>query len=312
MAECKRAIALGFFDGVHIGHGALLKKTKERAAELGAVPSVLSFDVHPDKLVFGKDVGLINSALGREEIIRRCYGIDNVVFIHFNRHTMCMPWQQFADTIIEELGLVWIVVGHDFSFGYRGEGTAQKLREYCATRGIGCDIIEPVVLDGRIVSSTYIRTLIAAGEMEEAARFLGHPHTLQDTVHSGYHLGTKLGAPTINMHFPEGVIVPRHGVYAAKVYLEDSSEHVAVANIGVRPTVSDERHVNVESHLLNYSGNLYGRQARVEFYRFLRPERKFADFEELSRQIQRDADDAREYFRQAEREKIHDSERRQS
>jgi len=298
MADIRRAIALGFFDGVHIGHGALLEKTKERAKELGIRPSVLSFDVHPDKLVFGRDVPLINSALGREEIIRRCYGIDDVVFIHFNRRMMHMPWKDFADTIIGELGLAWIVVGHDFCFGYRGEGTAEKLKSYCEQRGIGCDIIQAVTLDGRVVSSTYIRTLIADGDMEQAARYLGHPHTLQDTVHSGYHLGTKLGAPTINMDFPDGVIVPRHGVYAARVFLEDGSSHIAVANIGVRPTVSDGTRVNVESHLLEFSGNLYGRQVRVEFYKHLRDEIKFDDYEELSLQIHRDADEARAYFRQ--------------
>lgn len=296
----KRAIALGFFDGVHIGHGALLNKTKERAEQIGGLPSVLSFDVHPDTLVFGREVPLINSSIGREEIIRRCYGIENVVFIHFNKHMMCMPWKDFADSIIEELNLGWIVVGHDFCFGYRGEGTALKLKDYCEERGIGCDIIQPVTLDGKIVSSTYIRTLVADGDMETAARFLGHPHTLADTVHSGYHLGTKMGTPTINMHFPEGVIIPRHGVYASKVYLEDGSSYVAVTNVGVRPTVSDENRVNVESHLLNYSGNLYGRQARVEFYRFLRPERKFSDYEELSRQIKLDAEEAGKYFSSVE------------
>ena len=300
MPDFKRAIALGFFDGVHIGHGALLRKTKERAGELGAVPSVLSFDVHPDTLVLDREVPLINSALGREELIRRCYGIDNVIFIHFNRRTMCMPWQDFADSIIRELQLAWIVVGHDFCFGHRGEGTAEKLKAYCEARGVGCDIIQPVMLDGRIVSSTYIRALISSGDMENAARYLGHPHTLQDTVHSGYHLGTKLGAPTINMGFPAGVIVPRHGVYAAKVVLEDGSAHAAVSNVGVRPTVSDAGSVNVESHLLNFSGNLYGRQARVEFYKFLRPEQKFADFEALSRQIRLDAEAAGDYFAQLE------------
>ena len=304
MAEIRRAIALGFFDGVHIGHGALLRKTTERARELGITPSVLSFDVHPDKLVFGKDVPLINSALSREEIIRRCYGIDDVIFIHFNKHIMHMPWQDFADTIIRELGLAWIVVGHDFCFGYRGEGTAEKLKAYCENKGFGCDIIQAVTLDGRIVSSTYIRTLIADGDMEQAARYLGHPHTLQDTVHSGYHLGTKLGAPTINMSFPEGVIVPRHGVYAARVFLEDRSSHIAVANIGVRPTVSDGQRVNVESHLLEFNGNLYGRQARVEFYKFLRSEKKFDDFEALSAQIRSDADEARAYFRQLSKETV--------
>ena len=298
MAEIKRAIALGFFDGVHIGHGALFQKTKERAAELGATASVLSFDVHPDKLVFGTEVPLINSALGREEIIRRCYGIENVVFIHFNKRTMRMPWKEFAEIIIEELNLAWIVVGHDFHFGFKGEGDAAKLRDFCAERGIGCDIIQPVTLDGRVVSSTYIRTLISEGDMEQAARYLGHPHTLQDTVHSGYHLGSKMGTPTINMRFPDGVLVPKHGVYASKVFLEDGSAYIAVSNIGVRPTVSDENRVNVESHLLDYSGNLYGRQARVEFYKFLRPEIKFANPEELFRQIQRDTCDARRYFEQ--------------
>ena len=297
MPSCKRAIALGFFDGVHIGHAALLNRTKERAAELGAMPSVLSFDVHPDSLVFQKDVPLINSAAGREEIIRRCFGIDNVVFIHFNRHVMHMPWQDFADSVIGELQAAWVVIGHDFRFGYRGEGTAELLKAYCEERGIGCDIIPAVTLDGRIVSSTYIRSLIEKGDMAEAARYLGHPHTLSDTVRSGYHLGSKLGAPTSNMFFPEGVLVPRHGVYAAKVYLEDGKSYLAVTNVGVRPTVSDSGRVSVESHLLNYEGNLYGRQARVEFHSFLRDEICFRNMDELSAQIVRDAEQAREYFR---------------
>lgn len=261
MSEIKRAIALGFFDGVHLGHAALLNKTKERAAETGAVASVLSFDVHPDNLVFGREVPLINSAIGREDIIRRCFGIDNVVFLHFNQRMMRMPWQEFMDSIIAELNIGWVVVGHDFCFGYRGEGTAERLREYCAGRGIGCDIIPAVTVDGRVVSSTYIRQLISEGEIEQANRLLGHPHSLADTVRSGYHLGRRMGTPTINMHFPEGVLVPRHGVYAARVFLEDGSSHVAATNIGVRPTVGDGDLVSVESHLLNYSGNLYGRQA---------------------------------------------------
>lgn len=296
MTEQKRAIALGFFDGVHIGHAALLNRTKERAEEIGAMPSVLSFDVHPDKLVFKREVPLINDAIGRKDIIRRVFGIENVVFIHFNRHLMHMPWQEFADSIIAELNVAWIVVGHDFCFGYKGEGTAERLKVYCEERGIGCDIIPAVTLDGRVISSTYIRELISEGNIAEANRYLGHPHTLSDIVHSGYHLGRKLGSPTINMHFPEGVLVPKFGVYAAKVYIEDGSSHIAVTNVGVRPTVSDEGQVSVESHLLEYSGNLYGRQARVEFYEFLRGEQRFESFEALGEQIRRDADNARRYF----------------
>ena len=296
MAEMKRVIALGFFDGVHRGHGELLKKTRQRAEEIGAMPSVLSFDVHPDTLVFKKEVPLINSAIGREDIIRRYYGIDNVVFLHFNQHVMHMPWKEFIDSLIAELNIAWIVVGHDFCFGYKGEGTAARLREYCEGRGIGCDIIPALAVDGRVVSSTYIRELIADGDIETANRFLGHPHTLSDTVHSGYHLGTDLGAPTINMYFPDGVLVPRHGVYATRVIIEDGSGYIAVTNVGIRPTVSSSGRVSVESHLLDYSGNLYGRQARVEFYAFLRGEVKFGSYEELAAQIKKDAASARAYF----------------
>ena len=296
MAEFKRVVAIGFFDGVHIGHAALLEKTKQRAAESGAIPSVVSFDVHPDNLVFGGEIKLINSALGREDLIRRLFGIDNVVFLHFNRRMMTMPWDAFIASLTEELNISHIVVGHDFCFGYKGEGTAEKLREYCAAHGLGCDVIAPVMLDGRTVSSTYIRTLIEKGDMEEARRYLGHPHILTDTVHSGYHLGTKLGAPTINMSFPEGVLVPRHGVYASRVCLESGESYCAVTNVGVRPTVASGERVSVESHLLDYSGNLYGRQARVEFYAFLRGEIKFSCYEELSAQIVRDAETAKKYF----------------
>ena len=296
MSEIKRVVAIGFFDGVHIGHAALLERTKQRALESGAMPSVVSFDVHPDNLVFGGEVKLINSALGREDLIRRLFGIENVVFLHFNRHMMTMPWDEFLCSLCEELNICHIVVGHDFCFGYKGAGTADKLREYCSEHGLGCDVIPPVTLDGRIVSSTYIRTLIEKGDMEEARRYLGHPHILTDTVHSGYHLGSKLGAPTINMYFPEGVLVPRHGVYATRVCLEDGESFCAVTNVGVRPTVGSGNRVSVESHLLDYSGNLYGRQARVEFYTFLRGEVKFEGFEALSEQIARDADTAREYF----------------
>ena len=299
MAEIKRAIALGFFDGVHKGHGELLKMTNRRALEIGAIPSVLSFDIHPDTLVFNREVPLINSAIGRQEIIKRCYGIDNVVFIHFNRRVMQMNWVDFIENLIDELNIGWIVVGHDFCFGYKGEGTAARLKAYCEERGIGCDVISALAIDDIVVSSTYIRELIAAGDIERANEFLGHPHTLSDTVHSGYHLGTKMGTPTINMYFPEGVLVPKHGVYATRVFLDDGMSYCAVSNVGVRPTVGENNRVNVESFLLDYSGNLYGRQVRLEFLSFIRPETKFDSVDELGAQIKKDAEIARAFFEKA-------------
>lgn len=296
MSDIKRAIALGFFDGVHIGHGALLEKTKERAAQSGASPAVLSFDVHPDNLVFGRETPLINSAEDRTDVIRRIYGIDDVVFLHFNRVLMEMPWREFIENIISQLNIGWIVVGHDFCFGYKGEGTARRLKDYCLAHDIGCDIIPPVMLDGRVVSSTYIRSLIAQGDMEQARRYLGHPYFLTNTVCSGYHLGTKMGTPTTNIFFPQGVLVPRHGVYVTRVVLQDGRSYAAATNVGVRPTVSNSTRANVESHILDFSGNLYGQKARVEFYSFIRPEMKFDDVQILSSHIKHDSETAKNYF----------------
>ena len=304
MSEQKRAIALGFFDGVHIGHAALLQQTKRRAAEKGLRPAVLSFDVHPDNLVRGGEVALLNSADERKRLIGRLFRIDDVVLLHFDQQLMRMPWKDFADKVIDEMGAAHIVVGYDFCFGYRGEGTAGRLREYAAARGVGVDIVPPVTVDGRTVSSTWIRELLAGGEIELANRLLGHAHTLSDTVHTGYHLGTKLGTPTINMFFPAGVLVPRHGVYAARVFLDGEESHIAVTNIGVRPTVGGDGRVSVESYLLDYAGDLYGQQVRVEFCSFLRPETRFDSVEALAAQIRLDAEHARAWFAGQAEEKV--------
>ena len=262
-------------------------------------PAVLTFDTHPDTLVKGVEVPLINSPEGRAEIIRRVFGIDSVIFIHFNRAVMQMPWQDFMGSLVNELHAVHVVVGYDFSCGYRGEGKALKIAGWCSEHGIGCDIMDAVKLDGDVVSSTRIRKLIADGDMEEANRLLGHPHCLVDTVHYGFQLGGKLGTPTINMRFAEGVLVPRHGVYAAKVFLDNGAEHMAVTNVGVRPTVSGSDRVSVESYILDFEGDLYDHTVRVEFHHFIRDERKFSGVDELKAQILRDAETTREYFAKA-------------
>ena len=244
----------------------------------------------------GVEVPLINSPEGRAEIIRRVYGIESVIFIHFNRAVMQMPWQDFLRSLVDELHAVHVVVGYDFSCGYRGEGRALNIAAWCSQHGLGCDIIDAVKLDGEVVSSTRIRRAIAEGDMEEANRLLGHPHCLVDTVHYGFQLGARLGTPTINMRFAEGVLVPRHGVYAAKVFLDDGSEHMAVTNVGVRPTVSGSDRVSVESYILDFDGDLYDHTVRVEFHHFIRDERRFAGTEELREQILHDAETTRRYF----------------
>ena len=296
MAEKKRVIALGFFDGVHIGHAALLNMTRRRAEEHRATPAVLTFDTHPDTLVKRVEVPLINSAEDRAAIMRDRFGIESVIFIHFNEKMMRMPWENFAELMREELGACHLVVGYDFSFGWKGAGRPTRLAAYCSRHGMGCDIISAVCCDGEVVSSTRIRKLLEEGEVAGANKLLGHPHFLVDKVHYGFQLGKRLGAPTINMRFADGVLVPRHGVYAAKVYLDDGECLMAVTNIGVRPTVSGGDQVSVESYILDYEGDLYDRRVRVEFHHFIRDERRFPNTAALKAQIQEDAETTRRYF----------------
>ena len=292
----KTVIALGFFDGLHLGHAELIKTTIQRALELGAEPTVLTFDTHPDTFVFGREVPLLTGSDERADIIRRLFGVENVFFIHFSEEVMRMPWREFLDSLRNELGAVHLVVGHDFHFGYRGEGNTVLLREYCAEYGMGCDVISAVQLDGETISSTRIRGHVLAGEVEQAARLLGHPHELSDTVRYGYKLGRRMGTPTINMRVPENVIVPRFGVYATRVYFE-GQEHIAVTNVGVRPTIKNGTEPSVESYILDFSGNLYGKRVRVEFMKFLRPEREFESIDALKKQIALDEQATREYFK---------------
>lgn len=285
-------LALGFFDGVHRGHMALLQRTAQRAEELGVESVALTFDTHPDTLVYGDDVDLINSMGDRAWLMRNLCGIRQVVFFPFTEESMRLPWADFLDIICADTHCIHLVVGYDFRFGWRGNGDAERLREYCRRHGLGCDIIPRVDVQGVTVSSTYIRRLLLAGDMTAANAFLGHPHILTDTVRRGWQLGRRMDAPTVNMRFPPGVLVPRHGVYATRVRLPEG-DIPSVTNIGVRPTVSVGDILTVETHLLDYSGNLYGRTLILEFYEHLRDEIKFSSVEELSAQIAVDSDRAR-------------------
>ncbi len=299
MADTRRVAALGFFDGVHLGHQALMARARQRAAELGAAPAVITFDAHPDLIVRGVDVPLLESMDDRRELIARAGGIEDVLFLHFDQAFMQTPWEDFVRSVVQDMGAVHLVMGRDFSCGWRGLGTAERVADWCQAHGVGFDIVEQVTLDGVVVSSTFIRSLVAAGDMERAARFLGHPYSVSHTVVHGFQRGRRMGIPTINFPIPDGVIVPRHGVYAARAWLPDGP-HAAVTNIGVRPTFQADGPVTVETNLLDYTGQLYGVRVRLELLAFLRDEVKFASQQALAAQISADIDRARRWFREGE------------
>lgn len=296
MEQCKRVIALGFFDGVHTGHGALMRRVTAQADDLGAIPAAVTFDAHPEEIILGRSAPLLTTPAERADLMRRLYGIQDIIIARFDNELMHMDWQEFVtDFLVRRHGAVHLVAGHDFHFGYKGEGNPERLRQLCAQLGIGCDIIQPVSTDGIIVSSTYIRTLVAQGEMERAMEFLGHPHTLTDQVRHGKKLGSRLGFPTINLHIPPGCVIPAFGVYATRVWV-DGEFFSAVTNVGVRPTVDDNGAVTVEAFLLDFNGSLYEKTVRIEFFRHVRPEQKFDDLDTLRAQVMRDAETVRNYF----------------
>ena len=299
MSTPKRVIALGFFDGVHKGHGALLRTVAQVADRLGAKPCAFTFDRSPTAAITGQAVPLLSSVEDRVWLMRRYYGIEEVIVAPFDGMQK-MDWQDFVSEYLQkELGAVHVVAGHDFHFGYMGKGNPQRLQEKCRELGMGCDIIQKVEQDGITISSTYIRTLIAQGEVERADQFLGHPHTLTNRVAHGKKIGTTtLGFPTVNLLIPQGVIVPAFGVYATRVWF-DGQCRCAVTNVGVRPTVEDnDGHVTVEGFILDFDGDLYGHEIRMEFYKYLRPEQRFPSMDALAAEIRHNAQQTRDYFRQ--------------
>lgn len=294
--DTPRVVALGFFDGVHIGHGALLRETRAQADRLGCSAAAMSFDAHPSALLSDAPAPLLGTMEERALLMRWLYGMDEVIFEHFDRAMLELPWQTFLDRyLIEQLHAQYVVCGHDYRFGYRGEGTAALLREACEKRGIGCSIVPQVMLDGVRVSSTEIRTLLERGDAETARRFLGHPHLISGTVEHGQHLGHTLGFPTANIPFAPGILVPPYGVYCARAEL-DGQSCPAVVNIGIHPTAGSLPAPVLEANLLGCADDLYGKKLLVWLYKMLRPERRFASLEALRTQIASDSDATRAYF----------------
>lgn len=314
----KSVIALGFFDGVHLGHGDLLARTAAVAAERGWRSAALTFDRSP-----GKDGRLLTTVEDRVRMIRSLYGVEAVEVLPFTAEFMHLPWEAFLELLVRDYGAAHLVCGWDYRFGYLGAGDAGTLRGWCAAHDLGCDVIAPRVIDGVTVSSTYLKTLIEAGDVETAARFYGHPHSMSGVVQPGRHLGHTLGFPTANLIPAPELVLPKDGVYAVTATLiepggqamlvptEDAGAvahtvrrygegperrlYSGVCNVGTRPTVGGHRRT-VETWLDGFEGDLYGQTLTLDFYRFLRPEQSFPNLEALREQVERDKAAALAYF----------------
>lgn len=287
--------ALGFFDGVHLGHQALLTACRELACREGAKAGALTF-AGSAKSLMKEGPGLITT-LEEREMLFRLMGMEEVLILPFDENLKKMPWQDFYRLLVETYKASGFVCGEDFRFGAGGEGTAAALQALCQKEGLTCRIVEKVELQKQVVSSRNIRRFLEDGQIEKANAFLGHPYLLTGKVEPGKQVGRTIGVPTANLSYsPERVKLP-YGVYACRVTIEGKC-YAAVTNIGTRPTVEGE-HVTVEPWILDFAGDLYGKNLSVEVLSFLRPEQKFPDLAALKAQIGKDALRAREIFEKA-------------
>ena len=279
--------ALGFFDGVHLGHQALLEACRHLAGRTDCGAGVVTFGSHPDTLVMGKTPQLINTVAERQRLLLG-YGMERIEVLPFDEKLMQMPWREFIRMLrAAPYHAAGFVCGSDFRFGHNGEGTAEVLGQYCSDASLPYAIVPQQTLEDTRISSTYIRSLLVQGDIRRANRFLGHPHSLTGQVVKGRGLGHTIGIPTANLVLPEGVVCPRFGVYASKAILA-GREYLAVTNIGTRPTVGGEN-VTVEPWILDFDGDIYGQPLTLLFYDFLRPEQKFDSLEELKAEIEKNA-----------------------
>lgn len=286
MKKQKKTIyALGFFDGVHLGHQALLRACRHLAQAQGCLAGVLTFSSHPEALISGDAPAFLSATQDRQRLLER-YGIDTVVFLPFDEKLMATSWETFLEDLVSD-GAAGFVCGSDFRFGAGGDGNAEKLAAFCENRNLPCAVVPQQLLEGVRVSSTYIRSLLEAGDAERATKFLGHPHMLSGKVVPGRGLGRTMGIPTANLQIPETVLLPKSGVYACLAEIAGKT-YPAVTNIGTRPTVSGH-HVTVETWVLDFAGDLYGQTLTLLFYAFLRPEQKFDSLDALQAEIQKNA-----------------------
>lgn len=289
-------LTIGNFDGVHKGHLALFDKVKERAEAIAGHSVVMTFEPHPLKIMRQADGPQLITHTGQKlELIEKA-GIDIIVCVSFDRAFAAIPAREFVSNIlVEKIGIKEIVVGYDYTFGHNREGDINLLREMGTDLGFVVHLVGPVQVDHTLVSSTSIRRLVQEGRVAEAKVLLGRDFEVQGTVVKGQNRGGRLlGFPTANLN-PHGELLPKRGVYAVKLLIDDAL-HNGVTNVGYNPTFGDTG-LTVETHVLDYSGDLLGRTIKVLFVKRLRDEKAFKTFEELSDQIAQDIAQAKEVFR---------------
>lgn len=283
----------GNYDGVHLGHRALLRAARARAGDQLTVLA-LTFDPHPLRFMAPERAPRLLTSLERRIELLRAAGADRVVVQTFDRAFASLSPVAFVEEIlVRQLRARAMVVGSDFRFGAQRAGDVAMLSELGAPHGITVQAVAPVTLDGEVVSSSRVRALLSQGDVERAARMLTRVHELERRVLHGHQRGRTIGFPTANLEL-SGLLAPADGVYAVSVRVVDrapSERMLGVANLGVRPTVSGGR--SMEVHVLDFAGDLYGRMLRVGFVARLRGEQKFTSLDELKAQIARDVEAGR-------------------
>lgn len=288
-------LTLGNFDGVHLGHQAIFRKVVERAGEIGGTSVAFTFEPHPLKVLSPeRSPQLLNTFHGKLRLFETA-GIEVVICANFTRAFADQHPEDFAREVLhKQIGVKEVYVGYDYAFGKGREGSIESLKRMGQTYGFKVGVIEPVQVDGVVVSSSTIRDLITGGRVEEGARLLGRHYTIEGEVVHGSHRGHTLGFPTANIK-SANELIPAFGVYAVLARVEGRTLK-GVASIGIRPTF-DGGPVSMEVFLFEFSEDLYGKDIEVAFVKRLRGEEKFPDVEALVRQIQKDVQSAREVLR---------------
>ena len=290
-----RVVALGTFDGVHLGHQALVGIARERAAERGARAAAATFHPRPMSVLVPERAPEILASLARRVELLERTGVDDVIVMRFTRALAERTAEEFVDDVlVGRFGAVGVVVGANFRFGHGRAGDPALLAELGRDLGFDVAVAPLVEVDGETVSSSRIRAHVQRGEVEVAGRLLGHPPGLEGAVVRGDGRGRELGVPTANVGLPHGHVVPAEGVYAGEVVLPPGQRRLRAAiSVGTNPTFAGVRAVRVEAHILDFDEDIYGAPIRVEFERFLRGQLRFSSIDELIDQMQADIAAAR-------------------